>query len=239
MITTQPKSSAFILAIGIALGLTALGFLLGNAAIEFKQFERSVTVKGLAEKEYPADIVIWPIQFSVPAKTLDDTYATIDKNVAMIREFLNERGIEASEISLSTPNITDKKLQDYGSGYQPEFRFTTTQTVTVYSRNIDTVRAAMNQLSSLGKQGVLFSTSYDGTVEYIFSRLNDVKPPMIEEATRNAREVAQKFASDSESKLGKIKKASQGRFSISARDKNNPHIKNVRVVSTVEYYLSD
>jgi len=62
---------------------------------------------------------------------------------------------------------------------------------------------------------------------------------MVEEATTKAREVATKFAEDSQSKLGKIKRASQGQFSIAARDNNNPHIKKIRVVSTVEYYLSD
>jgi hypothetical protein len=62
---------------------------------------------------------------------------------------------------------------------------------------------------------------------------------MIEEATRNARAAAEKFAKDSESKLGKIKSASQGQFSISDRDANSPHIKVVRVVSTVEYLLRD
>ncbi len=61
----------------------------------------------------------------------------------------------------------------------------------------------------------------------------------MEEATTKAREVAVKFAKDSNSKLGKIKRASQGQFTISPRDKNNPHIKKIRVVSTVEYYLSD
>lgn len=75
--------------------------------------------------------------------------------------------------------------------------------------------------------------------EYLFTRLNAVKPQMIEEATRQAREVAEKFAADSQSSLGKIRKASQGQFSIEPRDTNNPHIKRVRVVSTVEYYLSD
>ena len=102
------------------------------------------------------------------------------------------------------------------------------------------MRSVMSSLSELGKQGIVFTGgNYQSQTEYIFTRLNDVKPEMIEEATRKAREVAEKFASDSQSRLGKIKRASQGRFSISARDKNNPHIKKVRVVSTVEYYLSD
>jgi hypothetical protein len=98
----------------------------------------------------------------------------------------------------------------------------------------------MSSLSELGKNGIVFSgEDYQAKTEYLFTKLNDVKPEMIEEATRNAREVASKFASDSNSSLGKIKKASQGQFSIEDRDKNNPHIKKVRVVSTVEYYLSD
>ena len=98
----------------------------------------------------------------------------------------------------------------------------------------------MKSLPELGKTGIAFTGSnYQGQTEYIFTRLNEVKPEMIEEATKKAREVAQKFATDSASQLGKIRRARQGQFSISARDKNSPHIKKVRVVSTVEYYLSD
>ena len=98
----------------------------------------------------------------------------------------------------------------------------------------------MNNLAELGKQGIaLTGTGYQTTTEYLFTRLNEIKPSMVEEATMKAREVAEKFATDSNSRLGKIKSARQGQFSISNRDKNNPHIKKVRVVSTVEYYLSD
>ena len=98
----------------------------------------------------------------------------------------------------------------------------------------------MAELSELGKQGIVFTGgNYQSQIEYLFIRLNEIQPEMIEETTRKAREVAEKFASDSKSALGKIRKATQGQFSITARDKNNPHIKKVRVVSTVEYYLSD
>ncbi|WP_422490326.1 hypothetical protein [Endozoicomonas sp. ALE010] len=98
----------------------------------------------------------------------------------------------------------------------------------------------MGNLSDLGREGIVFTGGHYGSQpEYLFTRLNDVKPEMIEEATRKAREVAEKFASDSQSELGKIKRASQGQFSISDRDRNNPHIKKVRVVATIEYYLSD
>lgn len=233
------KSSAFTLGVFIFIGLTTLGWLLGDAAIEYKQFERTVTVKGLSEREYPADIVLWPIQFTAASNELETLYYSIDESTAKIKAFLGKNGLNPQEITFASPAITDKSVQQYGNN-KPEFRYTATQTVTVYSKNIDAVRKVMGSLSELGKQGIVFTGgNYQSQTEYIFTRLNEVKPEMIEEATRKAREVAEKFASDSDSELGKIKRASQGQFSISARDNNNPHIKKVRVVSTVEYYLSD
>jgi hypothetical protein len=234
------RRSAFILGVFIFLGLAALGYLLGHAAIEFKQYDRSVTVKGLSEREYDADIVIWPIQFTAVGNDLESVYSSIEKSTASIKAFLGRSGIAAQEITFSAPAITDKSAQQYGANVKPEFRYTALQTVTVYSENIEAVRKIMSSMSELGKQGIAFTgDNYHSQTEYIFTRLNAVKPEMIEEATRKAREVADKFAADSQSKLGKIKRASQGQFSISARDKNNPHIKKLRVVSTVEYYLSD
>ena len=234
------KTNAFILGVFIFLGLSALGYLLGNAAIKYKEYERTVTVKGLSEREYKADIVIWPIQFSAASNDLEAMYKSIDESTAKIKAFLQAAGIEESEISYSSPAITDKSAQQYGNQPRPQFRYTAAQTVTVYSKNIDSVRQVMGKMSDLGKQGIVFTGgNYQSRIEYIFTRLNEVKPEMIEEATRKAREVAEKFASDSKSTLGKIRKASQGQFSITARDNNNPHIKKVRVVSTVAYYLSD
>lgn len=234
------KASAFILGAFLFFGFSALGYLLGNATIQYKQFDRSVTVKGLSEREYHADIVIWPIQFTAAGNDLETLYNSIEGNTSKIKTFLGKNGISPEEVTFSSPAITDKSAQQYGNNAKPAFRYTALQTVTVYSKNIKAVRSVMSSLSELGKQGIVFSGgNYQSQTEYIFTRLNEVKPEMIEEATRKAREVAEKFASDSQSRLGKIKRASQGQFSISARDKNNTHIKKVRVVSTVEYYLSD
>ncbi|MBU3069317.1 SIMPL domain-containing protein [Aestuariicella sp. G3-2] len=232
--------SGIFLGVFVCIGLSVLGYLLAQAAIEYKLYERTVTVKGLSEREYDSDIVIWPIQFNVASNDLGELYSTIDAQAGEIKAFLETNGIKPDEISMDLPAITDKSAQQYNSGNRAEFRYTATQTVTVYSQQIDEARAVMSRLSSLGKQGIVFSgNNYGAQTEYLFTRLNEVKPEMIEEATRKAREVAEKFAADSDSSLGKIKRASQGQFSISARDKNNPHIKRVRVVSTVEYYLSD
>ena len=194
----------------------------------------------MSEKEFGADIVIWPIQFTAAGNNLEELYEAIDGNTTKISEFLAGKGVDKKEISFTTPSITDKSAQQYGNQAKAEFRYTAIQTVTVYSSDIDSVRKVMGELSELGKQGIVFTGGdYQSQTEYLFARLNEIKPEMIEEATRKAREVAEKFASDSKSTLGKIRKATQGQFSITARDKNNPHIKKVRVVSTVGYYLSD
>lgn len=234
------KANALIFGVFLFLGLVGLGYLLGKAAIEVKEFERTVTAKGLSEREYEADIVIWPIQFTEASNDLAELYDNIESSTREIQSFLVGRGVEPADITFSSPQLTDKSAQQYGDGRRAEFRYTGLQTVTVYSKNVQGVRTLMGSLSELGKKGIVFTGgNYQSQTEYIFTRLNEVKPEMIEEATKKAREVAEKFAADSRSRLGKIKRASQGQFSIKPRDKNTPHIKRVRVVSTVEYYLSD
>ena len=234
------KASAAVLGVCLVLGLSIFGGLLGKAAIDFKRQDRSVTVKGLSEQEFEADIVIWPLQFSVPANELQALYSSMQQQEKIITDFLQANGIESDAISVGTPAITDKTANSYNQHDKPAFRFLAVQTVTVYSSQVAAVRKVMVMLSQLGQQGiVLTGAGYEIQPEYIFTRLNEVKPAMIEEATTKAREVAQKFATDSQSRLGKIKRASQGQFSIGERDRNNPHIKRVRVVSTVEFYLAD
>ncbi len=236
---SNDRTSSLILGLCLLAGLTLLGILLGNAALDFKQLDRSVTVKGLAERELNANIVIWPIQFTLADNDLQQLYESIERDSKKIRTFLAANGVNLDEISQAAPAITDKSANMYGGDSGAPFRYTAQQTVTVYSENIAAVRTTMSLMPELGKQGIVLTGGYESQPEYLFTRLNEVKPEMIEEATRKAREVAEKFAADSASTLGKIKQARQGQFSISPRDQNNPHIKKVRVVSTVEYYLSD
>lgn len=234
------KGAAAILAIGLVAGLSALGSLTGSALLEAKQWERSVVVKGLSEQEYLADQVIWPVQFIEAGNDLTALYASTARNSELVKQFLLQQGIDKASITIGLPEVTDKLAQRYGGNEDVTFRYSATQTVTVYTQNVPTVRRAMQHMSELMAKGVALSTeSYQARTEFMFTRLNEVKPAMIEEATVNAREVAEKFANDSNSTLGKIKRANQGQFSISERDSQHPHIKIVRVVSTIEYTLVD
>lgn len=231
---------AFVLGIFVCAGLIGLGYYLANGFLQAKALERTVTVKGLSERDVPADVAIWPIKFTVADNDLVALYATVERNNALIVDFLKQNGFAESEISVSVPAIVDRQAQAYGNDSEARFRYTATSSISVYSQNVDRVRETMNKLVDLGKQGLAIAgQDYEARTQFLFTKLNELKPAMIEEATRNAREVAGKFAQDSASQLGKIKTANQGQFSIEDRDSNTPHIKKVRVVSTVEYYLSD
>ncbi|WP_088331295.1 SIMPL domain-containing protein [Lacimicrobium sp. SS2-24] len=234
------RTQSRALALGVFLGLGLLGYLLASAAIDVKEYERTVTVKGLSEREVAADVVIWPVAFTNAGNDVQQLYLTMDEHVEKIRAFLTLKGIAEDAISINPPLVTDKSAQQWGGGQKAEFRYTATQTVTVYSNEIEQVRHAMQSISELGKEGLVFGgNAYENQPDYQFSGLNGLKPEMVEEATRHARSVAQKFAHDSDSQLGKIRRASQGQFSISDRDRNTPYLKKVRVVSTIEYYLVD
>ncbi len=228
-------------ALALALGMVVAAWLLADGLVKFKQFERSVEVKGLAEREVPADTAIWPIAFSEAESDLTRLYQSLQGKNATIIGFLQSQGFKPEEISVSAPSITDRQAQDYGSAeLANRLRYSGKSVVTVYTRQVDTVRKAMPELAVLGEQGIALNTGdYENRARFLFTGLNALKPAMIEEATRNARQAAEKFAKDSDSSLGKIKRASQGQFSIEDRDGSTAHIKKVRVVSTVDYFLAD
>lgn len=218
-------------------GLVFLGAMLPQAVKQFRSYERTVNVKGLCEKEVPADKVIWPLAFKAVGDNLEPLNAEIDRKTAEIKKFLTDGGINPSEITVSLPSISDKFTQEYGSNDR-RYRYVAKEIVTVCTKDVDKVLALMASQNKLLRAGITLEDDWESRPEFSFEGLNDVKPEMIEEATKNAREVALKFAKDSDSRLGKIKQATQGTFSISDRDSNTPQIKNVRVVTNVTYYLT-
>ncbi len=222
----------------LLVGFLGLGYLLSSSIVDIKKMERTVEVKGLSEREVPADIAIWPITFSMADNDLSNLYQTIQDKNSKVVAFLKAQGFTDSEITISAPSVVDKLAREYDSSYGAKFRYTASSTITLYSNQVDKARESMIKVVDLGREGIAIAGDSYST-QFIYSKLNDIKPAMIEEATKNARQAADKFAKDSDSSLGKIKRANQGTFSIENRDSSTAHIKKVRVVSTVEYYLSD
>ena len=157
----------------------------------------------------------------------------------IIVDYLTSKGIAESEISIASPEIIDLQAERYINQNVP-YRYNLRTIITVSSQQVELVRNLIAEQGELLDKGIaIVSGEYDTQVNYLFTGLNDLKPDMIAEATRNAREAAEQFATDSESKLGKIKTATQGQFSITDRDQYTPYLKNVRVVTSVVYYLKD
>ena len=221
----------------VMIGLIVLGLQFPRAVEKFRSFDRTVNVKGLCEKEVKADKVIWPVVYKVMANDIQSVYDQTDAGNAIIRTFLESGGVKADEITVSVPKISDKYATEYGSNDRA-YRYIATNVLTVCTSDVDAVLALMSRQAELLKKGVVTGgNSWENPVEFRYEGLNDIKPQMIEEATMNAREAAEKFAKDSDSRLGKIKTANQGTFTIENRDSNTPYIKNVRVVTSVTYYL--
>lgn len=223
----------------LTIGLIVLGYSLRGGIESFIEKERVVSVKGLAEKEVAANKVTWPLTFKVVGNDLTDLYNHIKQGNRTITAYLKSNGISEDEISINAPEIIDMKAERYNSNNTP-YRYNVTSIIIVTSNQVDKVRQLLAEQSELLKQGIaLTSDDYRYSIQYEYTLLNDIKPQMIEEATRAARQAGEQFAKDSDSRLGKIKRASQGQFSISDRDANTPHIKHIRVVTTVDYFLKD
>ena len=214
-------------AIILAIGMLIMGYFIKNGLDTFAGKDRVVTVKGLAEMEVPANKVTWPLIYKI-----NNTNQTIVT-------FLKQKGITEQEISINAPELIDLQADRYNSN-PIQFRYNITTVITVTSDKVELVRNLIKEQSELLKQGIAITGGdYRYNVQYDFTGLNAVKPQMIEEATKNARAAAIKFAKDSDSELGKIKRAYQGQFSIEDRDANTPYIKRIRVVTTIDYSLED
>ena len=234
-------ATAAVWGIFIGVGIAFAGLSLSNALYKARLADRYVSVKGLAEREVPADLAIWPITFKEAGDNLVELQARIDSSRETIATFLEKTGFKRSEISLSAPRITDTQAEhDNEGGTRPKFRYVAKATVTLRASDVAAVKKAIEKSGELVGQGIaLGAEDYNTRTEFLFTNLNRIKPEMIEAATMSAREAAGKFAKDSGSKVGKIRTASQGLFTITNRDDNSPDLKLVRVVTTVDYYLVD
>ena len=223
----------------IALGLMVLGLCIKGGIDNFANKDRRVTVKGLAEKEVEADKVTWPIQTKELGDDLPQLYSSINHTTDKVKDFLKRNGVKEDEISVGAPVVRDLNAEVYGTN-QRNYRYNITSTLTVTSRNVKLVRSIIARQGELLKQGVaVVNEGYGSNVEYEYVSFQDMKPAMMQEAIKNAEKTAQQFAENSSSRLNKILTADQGQFSISDRDSNTPHIKKVRVVTTVTYSLKD
>lgn len=223
--------AAAILAVSVGI----LGFTLKAGIDNFAFRDRVVTVRGLAERTVEADYVTWPMSYSIAGNELTPLYNQMQANNRIVVKFLTDNGIDKDEISVNPPDLYNAAGNVY-AGDRARYQYNLNVTITVSTSKVQKVRELLNRQSELLTKGVAANNNY---INYQFTGLNAIKPEMIAEATKNARVAADQFAADSDSKVGKIKTATQGQFSINDTDSSTPQKKNVRVVSTIIYYLED
>lgn len=230
---------SYISAALIAIGLLALGLCIRSGIKSFTESSRVVTVRGLSEREVKANKVTWPISYTLVGNDLQGLYTQLETSNKIIIDYLSSNGLQPSEYTIGAPGISDLQADRYNNQPVP-YRYNITTTITVTSEKVDMVRELINRQGELMKKGVAINAmNWSNQIIYEYTELNEIKPDMIADATKNAREAANKFAQDSGSKIGKIKKAQQGQFSITDRDPYTPFIKNVRVVTSIDYYIED
>lgn len=218
----------------LAVGMLALGLCIRSGFNSLSTKNRFVDVRGLAERTVKANQVTWPVQYTITGDDLPALYQQCTDKNKIVLDFLTSNGIPASEISVNPPNIDDISANAWND--KARFKYSLTSTMTVLTTQVDKVRELLNRQGELLNQGIAFANL---SINYTYTDLNKIKPEMIVEATKNAREAAEQFAKDSESVLGKIKTATQGYFSIEDTDPSTPYVKNIRVVTNVTYYLED
>lgn len=225
----------------ISISLVIAGFFVGNMHKTGKKYDRFVQVKGLSQREVNADLAVWPINITLTANDLQILSNAIEEQNNEVYNFFLAQGFDKAELTKGSTNISDTRADIYNTSFQnQEFRYLAKSEFTVRTNDIGKLQKALSESLELMSKGILLESKNTWRpVEYVFTGLNELKPSMIEEATKNAREVAEKFARDSDSQVGEIRVARQGLFSINDRDENTPQIKIVRVVSTIDFQLED
>jgi len=229
----------WILGISFILGMAVFALLAGHTIRSVKRMDEYVTVKGLSEREVSADLAIWPIAFTVSEDDLTQLQSQIQSSRKTVAEFLAANGFEQAEISHAPPQITDAQAAaSRFDGANRPARYQANITVLLRSTKVPKVKSAMETCDKLVQQGIALSGGdYSSKPQFLFTGLNQIKPDMIQEANRNARKAAERFAADSDSPVGAVRHAIQGPFEVNEVDSSSPDRKIVRVVTTVDFYL--
>ena len=229
------KENRLIEAAIIAVGIICLGWFMKAGIDNFANKDRQVTVKGLAEREVPADKVTWSISTKVTGNDLPMLYESINRQTDKIKGFLKQNGLDEKEITVNPPAINDLEAREWGENNK-NFRYIVSTTITVATGKVEQVNKAIFQQAELLKQGVAIENS---NAQYEYASFQQMKPEMMAEAIKNAQKTAEQFAEASNARLGNIQTAGQGQFEIDNRDENTPYIKKLRVVTTITYSIKN
>ncbi len=243
--TWFPGALVTTLVLSIAIG--AAGFFIGKGMARFKSDVRTVTVKGLVERDVASDQAVWTLAFRRASALLDDAHTQVAADREAVNTFLRARGFTDAEIEVHPAATVDRHAQDHGGQPLPKLRYVVSGSVAVRSARVDLVRTSAAATDALLKQGVVLEAQEGrANPRYVLAKFNDLRPQLLADATKNARAIAQQFAADSGAGVGAIQSANQGHIQIFGSDGNDESggyaptstpTKRIRVVSTFEFRL--
>lgn len=241
MNTEKLNRSSIIAAAILSLGIIILGYSIKSGIRSISDSKRTVSVRGLAERTVTANHVTMPFIYEIYGNDLPAMYAEVKSKNAKIINFITAKGIDRKSITAAPPSVHDFTSSEiYSSNNTIPYRYSIREVISLSSDQVMLANELESDIFELTKEGITLQIGdYENAVNYEFTKLNSIKPAMIQEATKNARVAAQKFADDSQSKLGGICSATQGNFSISAADSLRRYNQKVRVVTTVSFFLDD
>jgi hypothetical protein len=238
--TTMKPLIIMAVAAIIALGTALSGFFIGRSIEKFKTSDRAIMVKGFSEREVKSDMGELMLTFKNPGNDLAEIQKKSDEDTKAVLAFLKSKGLKDEEVTLDGTELFDRQTREYSSqGEKNEYRYILTTRVKVNTNQVDVIKDVSNQTAELIKQQVNISPS----TRYYFTRFADLRTEMIAEATQSARQAALQFAKDSGSRVGEIRNAVQGAFSITSPNEEHNEVgslqKKIRVVTTVTFNLVD
>jgi uncharacterized protein len=231
------RISLIVSAALVALGFTAAGYFVGQGIAERNTGRRIISVKGLSEREVPASVATWTIGYSANGNELGEINKKLADSTKAVMAFLKDAGFAETDMAVQPPSLHDTSMDPREKDVPPPpERYEASQSVLLRTAKVDLIKPALASASNLMVSGVLLSGKSEPN--YIFNQVNEIKPAMIQEATKNARIAAEQFSRDSQTSLGKLRNASQGWFQVENRDAATPERKIVRVVVDVQYEIN-
>jgi uncharacterized protein len=231
------RFSTIIASLLLAVGICASGYFIGRGIAGRNTGPRVISVKGLSEREVPASIAIWHVGYMSAGNDLGEVNRKLGMSTNAVLSYLKSSGFEEKDMAVQPPALTDTSMEVREKDVPPPAeRYRAHQSVLLRTTKVDAIKPAMASASTLITNGVLLSSRVQP--DYIFNQLNDIKPGMIQEATKNARIAAEQFSRDSQTSLGSLRRATQGWFQVENRDAATPERKMVRVVVDVEYEVN-
>lgn len=233
-----------IIAVIGALGLIGAGYFIGKSLQRFGGSNNVVTVRGIGQKDIKANYGSWQIEFFVSEPTLEGAMKSFKKSNQTIKDFLHSHGFREDEISLGVPNVRFATEQNKEVASK---KVNVEGVVYVASEEVEKMQTAFGNMAALFDRGIILN-GWNQFPVYSIKNFDALRPQLLEEATKSALAVAQKFSEAAEVKLGKVKNLNQGAFSITSKEegteenmgasrKPSSYNKVVRVVVHVTYGL--